>query len=268
MFRQKVNCPKCKAIVFVMPAEPPAVPPPTPPEPPPVPLPPPVRKPDPVKVVFDAADVLAEPRPIRREPRPSAVVPQVRAKPPADVFAGPAKGYDSVHVQASARLLRLPPECCCCGRPTDGDHILASSVRVEGKRVIRTEAKGWTFPACRACVVHSRAGDKAIVARDSLVAMARRAGLQVLVGLPLSLILIGIPMLLTGIARLSLVVPMTLIFAGWRERRARSRTTARCACLGSAVVYHGWRGSLHHFEFRSRAYAESFQRSNGDKILG
>ena len=58
-----------------------------------------------------------------------------------------------------------------------------------------------------------------------------------------------------------------------RARMARLRAalaqclTGTCACEGVAVIYEGWYGTLHTFEFRSARYAEAFCRANASKIV-
>lgn len=45
-----------------------------------------------------------------------------------------------------------------------------------------------------------------------------------------------------------------------------SETLPGCACVGQAVYYLGWHGTVHTFEFRSPRYAALFRQANASKL--
>src|SRR5690349_11405044 len=56
-------------------------------------------------------------------------------------------------VRISAHIIHWPALCACCCRPADTS-VEVSSTRVTGKRVIRTQTKGWKVPYCTRCLDH------------------------------------------------------------------------------------------------------------------
>src|SRR5205085_4176030 len=127
-------------------------------------------------------------------------------------------------VQISARIIRWPGICACCGRHAD-TAIEISSTRTTGKRVIRTQTKSWEVPYCHRCVRHIRAA-KELRAFSRIV-----LNLSLVIGLAgafLSLPILGL--LASGAAVLAaflglLVVAGTVVFlvVTWRPCQEKYR---------------------------------------------
>jgi hypothetical protein len=51
------------------------------------------------------------------------------------------------------------------------------------------------------------------------------------------------------------------------EKRAKQNLKNQCATCDEPVIYHGWDGSIHTFEFGNHQYAKSFVQANKGKVL-
>src|SRR5689334_21091940 len=129
----------------------------------------------------------------------------------------------------------MPPICACCGSPSVRA-VPISSVRVEGKRVIRTKTSTWNFPFCDRCCEHDRVWPTA-------------SALEVLV---LTVLTCG----------------LYLYYYVKRRQRARALCAPACAPPRRAVSYLGWHGTVHQFEVASDAFAEAFLAANAKKVVG
>jgi hypothetical protein len=61
-------------------------------------------------------------------------------------------------VRISANVIHWPRLCPCCSANADAS-VEVTSTRHTGKRVIRSQTKGWQVPYCRACLRHVNAAD-------------------------------------------------------------------------------------------------------------
>jgi hypothetical protein len=179
------------------------------------------------------------------------------------------EGFDFVatFVQVSARILRFPQACCCCGGAPD-THIDASSTRVTGKRVVRTQSKSWSFPICRRCLEHVSLSDEAGKLHQAAQNHKSIGIACIIAGIMLMACLIGIPILIYGIVAVSRLAPNAVRRAKELEDEARKFLSNHWARHNGVVIYHGWNGSIHYFEFQSDSYAQAFIAANGNKALG
>lgn len=170
-------------------------------------------------------------------------------------------------VQVSARILRFPQSCSCCGDVPD-TFIQTTLTRVTGKRIVRTQSKSWSFPICRRCVQHASLFCEA----DQCYQMGRNykfTGIAfVIIGAILTCGLIGIPILIYGIFSLMKSVPRANHKAEELEREANWFLTKQCECRKIVVTYNGWNGSVHSFSIQSDRYAQAFIAANRGKVIG
>jgi hypothetical protein len=203
-----------------------------------------------------------------------------------------------VRIEISARLIRWPPVCACClGR--SNDVLRATSTRVTGKRVVRTDSRSWNVPYCSACLdhidaeqhAHSISGSGAItvmtlgIVLGLLVAVfggcccgpavfAPRPATDGNQGGSVGVVLVGIASVIVGAGiGVGGYFWYRRLDAEIRRQRARAldraeaMASSRCCTLRPAVVYEGWYGSVHTFWFANRGYADAFIRSNPGKVL-
>ncbi len=170
-------------------------------------------------------------------------------------------------VQVSARILRFPQVCCCCGRTPDSS-LVASSTRVWGKRVIRTQSKSWSFPICHRCLKHVRLYDEADRQRQVAQRHKQTGTACIIIGILLSFCLVGIPVLIYGVAAVTGLATKAAQRAEELEDEAGGHLSKRCTCHNGVVIYRGWSGSIHSFAFRSESYAFAFIAANRGKVVG
>jgi hypothetical protein len=53
----------------------------------------------------------------------------------------------------------------------------------------------------------------------------------------------------------------------WRLAAAGLEARSTCECVGPAVRYNGFVGTVHEFEFARRRYAEAFEAENAKKVV-
>jgi hypothetical protein len=193
-----------------------------------------------------------------------------------------------IRVQVSARNIRWPQACACCGSATQ-EHIRVSFTRVTGQQVIHANTRWWEVPYCSSCTAHVAAQHEADQAARSpflvfgfvLVVdllLTGLAGLFVYLGLvgaglqerwyfwPLTVLLtLGVGALVVWV--------MGLASADAAKKRDRllnavqAASKVNCCCPRAAVEYQGWYGSVHTFKFHNHDYAASFKQSNRGKQL-
>lgn len=150
-------------------------------------------------------------------------------------------------VTVSARSIPMPLMCACCGEaPTIA--IPAVATRTKGKRVKRTEAKSFEFPACSKCAEHVRA----MPDRTSYIVWAIAPTLVSLMVPPLALLML--------LGWCPILFALYWVRAGW----ARSRRGPSCECTRALVAYEGWYGSSHTFATESERFANALVRSCRD----
>lgn len=89
----------------------------------------------------------------------------------------------------------------------------------------------------------------------------------IIFGVLLSIVLIGIPLLVYGILAVTKYAKEAELKAEDLEKRAKSHLKRQCASCDDPVVYHGWNGSIHTFEFYNHQYAQAFIAANRGKVL-
>lgn len=192
-------------------------------------------------------------------------------------------------VQISARIIRWPGICACCGHSAD-TNIEISSTRTTGKRVIRTQTKSWEVPYCSRCLSHIRAARELRSFSRIVVNLSLVIGLA---GAALSLLIFGLivwqSVILAVFLSLLLVAgTVVLLSVTWRSCQARYRRhlTAKKAerarlerrlesllcdtCSREsrcAAEYEGWYGSVHTFYFCNADFATALERANPGKCL-
>ena len=79
--------------------------------------------------------------------------------------------------------------------------------------------------------------------------------------------MIGIPILLFGMAALLYYSPKAKKQSRDLERKGQELVENSCASIDNPVVYVEWNGTVHTFEFASIQYSEAFKRSNSSKLI-
>ena len=169
-------------------------------------------------------------------------------------------------VKISARILHFPTVCCCCGSVPEMK-ITATSTRVTGKRVVRSEQRSWPFPICSACYDHSVLFAQADGDRVEAARLKTQGVSWIVVGVLLSACVVGLPFLVMGPINLLVQSPAKLAAAIAGELRAERYMSKRCRCRTDIVVYHEWAGTVHSFEFGSDDYARAFVALNRAKVV-
>ncbi len=158
-------------------------------------------------------------------------------------------------VQVTGRRFAIPFECPCCGAPPDTElHV----PRARGAHAAPDSAAAIDFPYCSRCMRHAAAWDHAGVG-SALVLV-----LGVVAFIAVSLVAAR-PLL--GLFALLAAIPIALIVAGARRRRARAGCTEACASPGIALAYHGYNGTLTSIAFESLTYAARFAEHNTGIVL-
>jgi hypothetical protein len=162
-----------------------------------------------------------------------------------------------MRIDVSGHSFVFPNRCACCsGTPSTSLPISAS--RSTGKRVVHTKTNVWDIPYCAQCIAHVKAAEN-----TKLLAWA----------LGIASVVIGVlmafsndspaPGFVTGLIGLTL----TVVVYRYGMTKARALCSAQCACVGKAVGYLGWHGTLHQFEVSSPSFARDFLTSNERKLV-
>lgn len=150
-------------------------------------------------------------------------------------------------VTVSARSIPMPSMCACCGGPSNA-RIPAVATRVKGKRVKRTEARAFEFPACSKCVAHVRAMPDKV----SYIAWAIGPTLLSLFVPPLAVLML--------LGWCPILLALYVVRAAW----SRARRGSSCECVRALVAYEGWYGSSHTFATESERFANALVRACRD----
>src|SRR5262245_48129602 len=134
-----------------------------------------------------------------------------------------------MRVDVSAKQLKMPSQCACCGGTAD-TAVSSSFTRVHGTRVVRTKTSSWGFPFCPVCV---RSDDEWPNAS------------------PLGALLL-----------ILLTCGLYLIYYVRQRRKALALCTSTCAPPRRAVQYLGWHGTVHHFNLASPVFTKEFLTAN------
>src|SRR5262249_27685964 len=146
-----------------------------------------------------------------------------------------------MRVAFSARALKFPPICSCCGDPSNSVFV-ANATRTTGKRVVHHQTHSWEMPWCAECSSHASLATTAMIVYGLIASVAIATGIAV--GLADKHALgkaIGIA--LAGVAG---GAPLMLIL-NWRAEKRRKPT---CSTVGSPVQFLGWDGSVQFFDCR------------------
>lgn len=73
--------------------------------------------------------------------------------------------------------------------------------------------------------------------------------------------------LATAIVTLILAMLGTAVSYKRRMTQARAHCGAECICVGRAMAYLGWHGTLHQFEVLSACFARDFMVANQGKLV-
>jgi hypothetical protein len=158
----------------------------------------------------------------------------------------------------SAKLLKFPAVCTCCGGPQDRT-FTAKATRTTGKRVVHHRTHSWDMPWCSSCAEH------AAMARTATAVYAVLATLGVVIGLWIWADDHRLAGLGWGIALAALLGSLPIWYVLYR--RAERRRKPACATLGSPVRFIGWDGTIQFFDCASRGYAVAFAAANSSKLI-
>jgi hypothetical protein len=161
-----------------------------------------------------------------------------------------------MRIDVSGHSFVFPDECACCGDAADAE-LGVSATKTSGKRVVHRKTNAWDIPYCGRCVGHVKSAQAArmfalLLGFSSIVVgaflwYAVNPGIGILGG---SVTLLG----------------ATLGCSMWMSE-ARARCSSACVCVGSAVAYLGWHGTLHKFDVKSASFARDFMTANRSKLV-
>lgn len=166
------------------------------------------------------------------------------------------KRVQIMRVDVSGRSFIFPRLCACCGVTADRE-LAVSATRSWGKRVRHSETKAWDIPYCATCVQHVGAAASARTLAVILGCASVLAGGVVAAYVEPS----------TGVVMGIAAMVGTVFLFKRLMSQARSLCHANCACVGKAVAYLGWYGSLHQFDIASRQFAHDFMAANQNKLV-
>ena len=163
----------------------------------------------------------------------------------------------SYRIQVSARIITWPLRCACCGEPPDTEIRIEAS-KTTGKRVQNTTTKGWDVPYCTRCEAHKSKYEGAYS--------------WLLGGIFLALLAFVVTALrfdgwIGSFIAAGVVIGLSLIPFSSAKKEARGLMKQTCSTPDSAVVYAGWQGSVHSFDFENKVYLQEFTAANAKKII-
>jgi|SRR5579863_1041253 len=161
-----------------------------------------------------------------------------------------------MRIDLSGHSFVFPAKCACCGGPADAE-LAVSAIKTTGKRVVHTKTNVWDVPYCINCVRHVKAVEaaKALAWVLGILSVVIGVFLGYAVNSGTGIIMGGLALLGTG-----------MVYAN-RLSQARSQCGSTCVCVGRAVAYLGWHGTLHQFEVLSAPFARDFMTSNQGKLV-
>ena len=161
-----------------------------------------------------------------------------------------------MEINLSGRTFVFPNQCACCHGPPDRELIVAAQ-RSRGSRVVHTTKKTWEVPYCTSCLEHVQDSDNAY--RSIKVVKVLAVVAAALGWLTVSFY--------TGLATGIAVVVVGGVVFYFQMTAAKHKMSAGCACVGRAVAYLGWQGTLHAFDVCSPSYAVAFMKANEAKLV-
>jgi hypothetical protein len=164
-------------------------------------------------------------------------------------------------ISLSAKLIRFPRRCCCCGAADAANKYEAIATRTSGKRVVRTDSRSWSFPICSQCLEWVRA--------KNVAKALSRFLLLVVLGMSIALYVHysnGADSIFPEIIGVASVAALFFI---WRRFRAKANHLKRnSGCRFPPVQYLGWQGTVHTFILTNSDFTTEFQHSNEKKLVG
>lgn len=169
-------------------------------------------------------------------------------------------------VRVSARIVHMPGICCCCGAVPNREYD-AIAYRFDRHRLSDTQTKSWRFPICTRCKRHTEFFQQATAKKTKEKLFFAGGIICIIIGLVTLLCVIGIPILLFGMAAFLYYSPNAKKQSRDLERKGQELVEKSCASIDKPVVYVEWNGTVHTFEFASIQYSEAFKRSNSSKLI-
>jgi len=168
-----------------------------------------------------------------------------------------------LRVDVAGHKFVFPSVCACCCGAADSQ-LDVHATRYSGKRVVHTSTRCWSIPYCSSCLRHVAALERA----------AARGKLLVFLSLIGGLILLIVGAAVGGAIGAILGILATVLAVLWissstetAKRSASAMRTTSCAHVGRAVVYLGWHGTLHQFDFASLHFGQEFMLNNHKKLV-
>lgn len=162
-----------------------------------------------------------------------------------------------MQVDVSGTRFEFPHPCACCGGKANA-RLGVAATKSTGKKVVHTRTNTWDFPYCDACLGHVRAAEAAASLAFTLAVSSVVAGVALwFFVIPY----VGILATVLGLAGRTYLYSKQMTAARSMMRKSE------CACVGRAVSYLNWHGSLHQFWFVSLDYALAFMLANQRKLV-
>lgn len=159
-----------------------------------------------------------------------------------------------MRIDLSGHSFVFPENCACCHGVPD-QQLTISASRSSGKRIIRTQTNVWDIPYCSGCLDHVRAAESAGNFARVFTVLSLIIGAFVCYSANIA------AGALTGVSALATTI---LVFRA-KLLQAHAMRTTECACVGKAIAYLGWHGTLHRFEVASHRFAADLMVANSRK---
>jgi hypothetical protein len=156
-------------------------------------------------------------------------------------------------IKISAKLIKFPNLCCCCGTVQADREFNAVATRVTGKKVIRSQSKGWAFPICKRCLTWTEMQTTADALKNCFA------------GVLVATIIAGF--IAPHFAVLGGILGFVLLFCWQGSQRASSVAKPAPACATPPVAYDGWEGTVHSFRIANAEFATRFEGANAQKLV-
>jgi hypothetical protein len=179
-------------------------------------------------------------------------------------------------IRVSAKILRWPPVCPCCGDKADASlEIKARKVNEEGEAQYRS----WEVPYCSTCLKHIRLFKRFERAQSEGMAVQVLTWLLCAAAIA-GLVYFAVESKMFWLCVFAVPIACLAAFCSYRfyqsglatteaaEHAALEAQTPRCCLSERAVDYNGWNGSVHEFTFYSTDYAKAFVAANAKKVIG
>jgi hypothetical protein len=161
-----------------------------------------------------------------------------------------------MRIDLSGQSFVFPDKCACCGQPPDSE-LAASASKSSGKKVVHTKTNVWDFPYCGRCVGHvkSAEGARAVAWILGILSIVLGLFLGYAVNATTGMVIGFLAIIGTGLIHKS------------QMAQARAQCSVDCVCVGRAMAYLGWHGTLHQFDVHSPHFARDFVVANQSKLV-